>query len=152
MSTFNPTANLHSTFPQLASVIPKPPLSNLFLFLPSSPCSKLTHLAYISHTTCCFCPHPVLLLSNDCSFLVRSSLSPPTISISLFSLYLLFCMQNTQHSSCCALTHTALSLLPFPFRSLLMLLFFLFLSLMTHQDPFSISLCPQHQNDASAFP
>lgn len=80
----HPAANLHSTFPQPSSVIPNSPLSKLNLFSPFSPSSKLIHLAYISLTACqcgCFCPHPVLPLSNDCSILLKSSLFFPYISL-----------------------------------------------------------------------
>lgn len=97
VSSFNPTANLHPTFLQLASVIAKSPLSNLFLLLPFSPCSKLTHLAYISLTACYSCPHPVLLLSNDCSILVRSSIPPQHISLIVLAVPLVL------HAECTAL-------------------------------------------------
>lgn len=105
--------------------------------LPLPPASWFTRP--ISHllTACqcgCFCPHPVLLLSNDCSILVKSSsIFPLYLSHrSSISLYLLSCMQNTQYSSRCALTHTALSP-PFSFQKLanVPLVFFVFFCLLS---------------------
>lgn len=80
----HPVANLHSTFPQPSSLMPNLRLSNLNLFLPFSPSSKLIHLAYFSVTACqcgCSCPRPVLRLSIDCSILVKSSLFFPYITL-----------------------------------------------------------------------
>ncbi len=86
LSTVHPAANLHPTFPQSSPVIPNLPLSKLNLFSPSSPSSKLIHLAYFSLTACqcgCFCPNPVLPLSNDRSILLKSSIFFPYITLTV---------------------------------------------------------------------
>lgn len=80
----HPVANLHSTFPQPSSLMPNLRLSNLNLFSPFSPSSKLIHSAYFSVTACqcgCSCPRPVLRLSIDCSILVKSCLVFPYITL-----------------------------------------------------------------------
>lgn len=135
------------SFAVLQQTFTQPSLS--WLQSPNHPLSKLPLPAAglltrpISH-----CPHPVLL-SNDCSIPVRSFLFPPPVSLSLFSPCHLSCMQNTQRSSCCALTHTALSP-PFSFQKLANAPLFRFPSLTTHQDLIIVCLCPKRQNETCA--
>lgn len=125
-------------------------LSKLNLFSPFPPSSKLIHLAYISVTACqcgSFCPRPVLGLSIDCSILLKSSLAFPLYRshCSSVSLYLSSCMQNTQHYSCCALTHTALSSIFLP-EACKCSSFFFFLLV------FFVSSLYPHVRTRSAFP
>lgn len=103
-----PSFNLLSTSFSLLN----PPLSKLFS--PSSPSSKLIHLAYISLTACqCgFCPHPVLPLSKDCSILVNSLFFSPPISLSLLPYLPLPLLSHAVFELLCSDSYC--SLLPFP--------------------------------------